>query len=59
MDVSEKPTNSLPQNSTPTCPKCGQPLQLTGKIVQVLNYKKWVNEWHCPTHGLIELEKKQ
>ena len=33
--------------------------RLTGKIVELAGYKKWVNERHCPDHGLVELDKKK
>ena len=36
------------------CPQCGASLESKGKIVDAGGYKKWVEEWHCPTHGVVK-----
>jgi hypothetical protein len=36
------------------CPHCGDALQLKGKIIKVDGINKWIDEWHCSTHGAVE-----
>jgi len=43
-----------PQSPSPICPHCGAVLHPVGKVVNVGSHKKWVDEWHCPTHGPVQ-----
>jgi hypothetical protein len=40
-------------NVQPQCPQCGILLVRKGKVVDCGKYKKWVEDWHCPVHGVI------
>ena len=40
---------------SPICPLCGDPLRLSGTVVNTGRYKKWLEHWTCPNHGTVEL----
>jgi len=46
-DHSESPSAEL------LCPQCRGVLVRKGKVVDSGKYKKWVDEWCCPVHGVV------
>jgi hypothetical protein len=46
-------TNSQCGNA-PLCPHCNSPLVRKGKVGDFGYYKKWIEEWHCITHGKVD-----
>lgn len=38
----------------PVCPHCQTPLLMIGKVIDVGDYKRWIDQWHCPLHGEVQ-----
>ena len=53
--MADPQSSSRPAEKPPNCPKCNKPLTRKGQIKEVGFLKKWVEEWHCETHGAVEL----
>jgi hypothetical protein len=56
--MSQPSKDSDPSSKAPVCPECGLPLRRKGKVVDTGRFKKWVEDWHCETHGKVDVPEK-
>jgi hypothetical protein len=48
----------IPTDRIHSCPRCGSTLYSI-PVVEEQGELNWVETWHCPNHGPVELEANQ